>query len=377
MMAHAAAKTVVTVEKLHDGNLLDDPLLAGRHAAAASMSRRSRSRRAAPGRCALADHYPRGRGAPRGICAAGRDRRGLRHLSRPLRACPARRLTAPAMTETYRDEELLADAIAGLIGDARHAAIGAVLADPGGGGDAGARARQRAALCLAARQPAAELLHRRRARAVRLRRPGPHRRVLPLRRTDRRRGQHQPGQHRRLRAAEGALPRLVRLVLHVLRRAQGDPVPARAHPPHAGREGRFHQRAGHEPGQCLSPGRPDRARHQPLPVRLRPRAAALPARQRASRAHGRRGDRAHRLRLRPPDRRAGDAGALAGDAAPAAHGRRAAAGRGLSAVRGQCVRHCDLSTRGKEPIRSGGAGHGLYCAADAGRSGKRAREVDA
>src|ERR1700694_3684999 len=28
MMAHAAVKTVVTVEKLHDGNLLDDPVLA-------------------------------------------------------------------------------------------------------------------------------------------------------------------------------------------------------------------------------------------------------------------------------------------------------------------------------------------------------------
>lgn len=28
MMAHAAAKTVVTVEKMHDGNLLDDPVLA-------------------------------------------------------------------------------------------------------------------------------------------------------------------------------------------------------------------------------------------------------------------------------------------------------------------------------------------------------------
>ena len=28
MMAHAAAKTVVTVERLHDGNLLDDPVLA-------------------------------------------------------------------------------------------------------------------------------------------------------------------------------------------------------------------------------------------------------------------------------------------------------------------------------------------------------------
>jgi len=28
MMAHASAKTIVTVEKLHDGNLLDDPVLA-------------------------------------------------------------------------------------------------------------------------------------------------------------------------------------------------------------------------------------------------------------------------------------------------------------------------------------------------------------
>jgi glutaconate CoA-transferase subunit A len=27
-MAHAATKTVVTVEKIHDGNLLDDPTLA-------------------------------------------------------------------------------------------------------------------------------------------------------------------------------------------------------------------------------------------------------------------------------------------------------------------------------------------------------------
>jgi glutaconate CoA-transferase, subunit A len=27
-MAHAAEKTVVTVEKIHDGNLLDDPVLA-------------------------------------------------------------------------------------------------------------------------------------------------------------------------------------------------------------------------------------------------------------------------------------------------------------------------------------------------------------
>ena len=27
-MAHAAAKTIVTVEKIHDGDLLDDPMLA-------------------------------------------------------------------------------------------------------------------------------------------------------------------------------------------------------------------------------------------------------------------------------------------------------------------------------------------------------------
>jgi glutaconate CoA-transferase subunit A len=27
-MAHAAVKTIVTVEKIHDGNLLDDPVLA-------------------------------------------------------------------------------------------------------------------------------------------------------------------------------------------------------------------------------------------------------------------------------------------------------------------------------------------------------------
>ena len=38
LMAHAAAKTVVTVEKLHDGNLFDDPSLA-----AESSPRRRRS----------------------------------------------------------------------------------------------------------------------------------------------------------------------------------------------------------------------------------------------------------------------------------------------------------------------------------------------
>ena len=46
--------------------------------------------------------------------------------------------------------------------------------------------------------------------------------------------------------AEGALSRLVRLGLSVLRGAEGDPVPRRAFAPHAGAESRFHQRAGRQ-----------------------------------------------------------------------------------------------------------------------------------
>jgi glutaconate CoA-transferase subunit A len=56
-MAHAAQKTVVTVEKLSDGNLLDDPLLAagtlpGFYVEAVAVEPRG----AWP--LPLADHYP-------------------------------------------------------------------------------------------------------------------------------------------------------------------------------------------------------------------------------------------------------------------------------------------------------------------------------
>ena len=56
-MAHAAAKTVVTVEKLHDGNLFDDPVLAagtlgGFYVETVAVAPRG----AWP--LALADHYP-------------------------------------------------------------------------------------------------------------------------------------------------------------------------------------------------------------------------------------------------------------------------------------------------------------------------------
>ncbi len=50
-MAHAARKTVVTVEKIHDGDLLAQSAVCRRYACPASMSKRSRSSRAAPGRC--------------------------------------------------------------------------------------------------------------------------------------------------------------------------------------------------------------------------------------------------------------------------------------------------------------------------------------
>ena len=55
----------------------------------------------------------------------------------------------------------------------------------------------------------------------------------------------------------------------------------------------LHQRAGRERAECVSPRRAGRAGDQPLPVLLRHRA--LYPRQRASRPHCRRGDREHRL----------------------------------------------------------------------------------
>ena len=114
-MAHAAEKTIVTVETLHDGNLLDDPQLAA-GTLAASTWRRWRSRRAAPGRC----------GSPSTI----------RRMPRTLpntRGSPSRRRASPAtwsatsvssVRPDYRDEELLAAVIVRLIGDARHVAVG-------------------------------------------------------------------------------------------------------------------------------------------------------------------------------------------------------------------------------------------------------------
>ena len=51
-------KTVVTVEKMHDGNLFDDPLLAAGALAGFYLEAVAVAPNAAPGRSALADHYP-------------------------------------------------------------------------------------------------------------------------------------------------------------------------------------------------------------------------------------------------------------------------------------------------------------------------------
>ena len=122
MMAHAAAKTVVTVEKLHDGNLFDDPFSRPARSAA-STSRRSRSRRRAPGRSRSPITTRRTPRTSPNMRAWPRPPKALRPIS-----------TGTCMTSAplngFRNEELLADAIAGLIGDARHAAIGAASPIP-------------------------------------------------------------------------------------------------------------------------------------------------------------------------------------------------------------------------------------------------------
>ena len=91
LMAHAAARTVVTVEKIHDGNLLDDPLLAAGHACRL-LRRGGRGRAARRLAVAAARSLSGGRGPPRRVRAARRDTGGLCGLSRPLRARPPRRV---------------------------------------------------------------------------------------------------------------------------------------------------------------------------------------------------------------------------------------------------------------------------------------------
>ncbi len=147
----------------------------------------------------------------------------------------------------FRPEELLADVIARLIGDVRHVAVGNASPIP-------------ATAALLAREqngngrPYVSLLQSRKHNfftdgARELFDCAGQGRIdvffLSGGQIDGAR-QRQSGVDRRLRASASALPRLVRLGLSLLRGAEGDPVPHRAFAPHAGAQGRFHQRAGLE-----------------------------------------------------------------------------------------------------------------------------------
>ena len=82
-MAHAAERTIVTVEKLHDGNLLDDPTLAagtlpGFYVEHVAVAERGCLAAAAAGALRL------GRRAPEGIRRARGDRGRLREISRAV-----------------------------------------------------------------------------------------------------------------------------------------------------------------------------------------------------------------------------------------------------------------------------------------------------
>jgi glutaconate CoA-transferase, subunit A len=91
-MAHAAAKTMVTVEKLLRGKPVRRSRARSRRA---RRVLRARDRRGAERRLAARACRPlrRGCGAPRRLCAHGCKQRRICRLSRPARACPARRLT--------------------------------------------------------------------------------------------------------------------------------------------------------------------------------------------------------------------------------------------------------------------------------------------
>ncbi|MEI9804851.1 MAG: CoA transferase [Pseudolabrys sp.] len=238
----------------------------------------------------------------------------------------------------FHSEELLADVIASLIGDVRHVAVGNASSIPA---TAALLARERNGNC----RPYVSLLQSRKHNFF----------------TDGARELFDcAGQGRidvfflsggqidghgnvnlveigRPRSSEGAISRLVRLGLSLLRRAEGDLVPHRAFAPHAGAGCRFHQRPGRQRAERVPPRRAialvtNRCLFSFPPAPPPPRRP-LPARQRASRPHRRRGDREHRLRLRPLRERAGNAGADASHAQAAARNRGAAGRRGLSAVR--------------------------------------------
>src|SRR5262249_10815064 len=209
--------TIVTVERVQETNLFDDPLLAagalgGFYLEAVAVAPRG----AWP--LPLPDHYPADETHLAEYARLAATAEGFaRYLDvyvPELRAAgnklPHRGLAAERDRRAHRRR-------APRRGRQR-------FADPRARRHAVPRARQRPAVRVGAWQPRRQFLLRRRARTLRLRRPRPRRRVLPFGRADRWAGQHQPGERRRLRPTQGALSRLVRLGLSLFCGAAGDPV---------------------------------------------------------------------------------------------------------------------------------------------------------
>ena len=344
-MAHAAARTIATVEKIHDGNLLDDPVLAagtlpGFYVESIALAERG----AWPLR--LPDHYAAdaehlAEYARLAATAEGVRRNILRRVSWPGGVLSQERLFKDAAAGpefrardhvNFRSEELLADVIARLIGDVRHVAVGNASPIPA---TAALLARERGH-----GRPYVSLLQSRKhnfftdgAREL-FDCAGQGRIDVFFLSGGQIDGQGNVNlvstgdyEHPKVRFPGSfgsaylyyVVPKVILFRTEHSRRTL---VPKR----------RFHQRAGRERAECFSPGRADRAGHQPLPVLVRRRT--LHARQRPSRPHGRGSDRAHRLRFRSTRHGARNAGALAGDAQALARDGGAAACRGLSAVRG-------------------------------------------
>ena len=193
--------TLVTVEEITEGDLLaDDRTAAGTIPALYVIAIAEARRGAWP--VGLRQRYPADLEHLRRYAELARDEAGFaRYLDEFVLERVAGRMI------DYRPEELLIDVLAGMLDGPRSRRGRRRLADSGRRGVPRARALGRAPARLGPGQRAAQPVHRRRRRAVRLRRAGADRRLLPGRRPDRRRGQHQPRRRRRLPATAGCAGR--------------------------------------------------------------------------------------------------------------------------------------------------------------------------
>ena len=250
-MAHAAQTSLVTVERIRDD-------LAAR--------RRGRRRRA---RCrrSMSARSPMSRGRAPVRLRGDAIRPTTAEIARyaevaatqaGFAACSTASSAPPAFVERERRERLIERWRMSSRRGARRRRR--VLAAPGRRGAAARASARGGRRGLDARQRAPQLLHRRRPRAVRLRGAGPHRRLFPRRRPDRRRGQHQPGGHRRLSALQLRWPGSFGSGLLYFARAARDPVPRGAQPARVRRQGRLRRAPpARAPPASTAPAAPTRS----------------------------------------------------------------------------------------------------------------------